>query len=114
MDVELTPSAQRLLTQHVDSVGALDLLLLIHRTRDRDWGVDELCKQLRCPESWAENQLAGLAAAGLVTQPAEGRYRFSRGLEYGPAVDEIARTCRHYRARIVRMIFAGPPDQLAR
>ena len=62
MDVELTSSAQRLLTRHVDSVGALDLLLLIHRTRDRDWGVDELCEQLG-DEHWTPAPLIERLAA---------------------------------------------------
>jgi hypothetical protein len=102
----LTRAAERLITQHIDSVGALDLLLLLHGERERDWSVDELCRALRCPRAWAEDQLARLAAIGLVADVGDGRYEYRRGRQYGPAVDEIARACRRDRAEVTRLVFA--------
>jgi DNA-binding IclR family transcriptional regulator len=101
----LTRAAERLISQHIDSVGALDLLLLLHEGRDRDWSIQELCRTLRCPDGWAEEQLARLAAIGLVAAD-EGRYRYTRGRQYGPAVDQIARACRHDRAAVTKLVFA--------
>jgi hypothetical protein len=104
-NVQLTHAAERLIERHVDSVGALDLLLLVHRERQRDWGLEELCQVLRCPAAWAETQLVGFAAIGLVDE-ADGRFRYRAG-QHGRAVDQIARACRHERAGVVRLIFAG-------
>ena len=97
-DIELTRSAERLIARHIDSVGTLDLLLLVHSGRDRDWDADELCEALRCPASWAAEQIARLKDADLLVEISEGRYRYRRGRRYGPAVDEIARACRRDRA----------------
>jgi hypothetical protein len=105
----LTRSAERLISKHIDSVGALDLLLLLHGGRDRDWSIQELCRTLRCPDGWAEKQLARLDAIGLVSEIGEGRYRYTRGRQYGPAVDEIARACRRDRAAVTRLVFARAP-----
>ena len=85
------------------------MLLVLHHGRDRDWSVAELCRALRCPEGWAEDQLRRLAAIGLVAEEQDGRYRYRRGRQYGPAVDQIARACRHDRAEVTRQIFARAP-----
>jgi hypothetical protein len=102
----LTRAAERLISHHIESVGALDLLLLLHEGRERTYSVGELCDALRCPEAWAEDQLARLAAIELVTAGEDGRYQYRRGREYGPAVDQIARACRRDRAAVTRLIFA--------
>jgi hypothetical protein len=102
----LTRAAERLITRHIDSVGALDLLLVLHGGRARDWSVEELCRELRCPRAWAEDQLARLAAIGLLAEVREDRYQYQRGRQYGRAVDEIARACRRDRAAVTRLIFA--------
>ena len=107
-DVELTRAAQRLIAHHVDSVGALDLLLLLHGGRDRDWSVGELCEQLRCPEPWATEQLDRMLAAGVVAEVAPGRLRHQRGTRHDRAVDEIALACRKNRAALIRLVFARP------
>lgn len=103
----MTPAAERLILQHIDSVGSLDLLLLLHGGRERDWSVTQLCRSVRCPEGWAADQLARLVAIGLVDQKQDGRYEYRSGRRYGPAVDQIARACRRDHAEVTRLIFAA-------
>lgn len=113
--VALTRSAEQLIARHVDSVGALDLLLLVHERRDRDWSAEELCEALRCPEGWAAEQIARLEVLDLLAEVAPDRYRYRRGRRFGAAVDELARACRRDRAEVTRQIFARPPrGQFAR
>jgi hypothetical protein len=107
--VALTRSAEQLIVRHIDSVGALDLLLLVHERRNGDWSAEELCKALRCPEGWAAEQIARLEALDLLGEVAPERYRYRRGRRFGAAVDELARACRHDRAEVTRQIFARPP-----
>lgn len=107
--VHLTRAADRLLAKHVDSVGALDLLLLLHGGRDRAWSSDELCRALRCPEPWVEGQLVQLIGLELLAEVDDGRYQYRRGRRFGPAVDDIARVCRRDRAAVTRRIFARSP-----
>ena len=104
----LTHAAERLIARHIESVGTLDLLLLVHAARDRDWSTEELCEALRCPAAWVPEQIARLEAAGLLVEVSPARYRYTRGRRYGPAVDELARVCRHDRGDVTRLIFARP------
>ncbi|HEX6027076.1 MAG TPA: hypothetical protein VFZ00_34070 [Solirubrobacter sp.] len=105
----LTPAAERLISRHIDSVGALDLLLLLHQGRQRSHSVDEICKALRCPQAWAEDQLSQLERIELVTAVGDDRYRYRRGRRHGTAVDQIARAVRHDRASVTRLVFARAP-----
>jgi hypothetical protein len=98
-----------MIARHVDSAGALDLLLLVHERRDRDWSGEELCEVLRCPAGWAVEQIARLEALDLLGEVAPERYRYRPGRPHGTAVDEIARACRRDRASVTRLIFARPP-----
>ncbi|MEO8689317.1 MAG: hypothetical protein ABI611_14020 [Solirubrobacteraceae bacterium] len=62
---ELPREARRLLREHVDSAGELDLLMLLHGDRARGWTVEQICTALRCPAGWAEPRLEALRGAGL-------------------------------------------------
>jgi hypothetical protein len=106
---ELTRAAERLIAEHVDSVGTLDLLLLLHGGRDRTWTSVELCENLRCPEGWIEGRLALLIHLGLLAEVEDDRYQYRRGRRFGSAVDDIARVCRRNRAAVTRLIFARSP-----
>lgn len=105
----LTRAAQRLIADHVESVGALDMLLLVHAGRDRDWSAEEICEHMRCPDGWADEQIARLIAADLLHEVSGNRYRYNRERRFGPAVDELARVCRHDRGAVTRLIFVRPP-----
>jgi hypothetical protein len=105
-----TRAAERLICRYIESVGALDQLLLLHGGRARDWSIEELCRTLRCPGAWAEEQLARLHEAGLVDDLGEAATGTrAAGRQYGTAVDEIARACRRDRAAVTRLVFARAP-----
>jgi hypothetical protein len=115
--VHLRRAAKELISRHVDSAGSLDLLLLLHARRDRDWSLPELCGALRCPAVWAEEQIQGFMAIGVVIEVSPGRFRYWRESQYATAVDEVARVCRRDRASVTRLIFARsrrPQGQFAR
>jgi hypothetical protein len=110
----LTRAAEKLIAEHIESVGVLDLLLLLHGGRDRAWSSAELCHALRCPEGWIEPQLAALMALDLLTEVQADQFKFRRGRRFGSAVDEIARVCRRDRQVVTRRIFARPPSAVRR
>jgi hypothetical protein len=106
---QLTRAAERLIAEHVESVGTLDLLLLLHGGRGREWSSAELCETLRCPDGWIEGRLAQLIELGLLAEVGDDRYQYRRGGRFGPAVDDIARVCRRDRATVTRRIFTRSP-----
>jgi hypothetical protein len=108
-ETELSSSAERLLGTHIDSVGALDLLLALHDEPRREWTLAEICETLRCPEAWAGEQLERFRAAGLCAPAGSSseRFRYTDG-KWGRAVEELARVYRHDRAAVTRFVFAQP------
>jgi hypothetical protein len=107
-DVALSPAAERFMARHVDSVGTLDLLTLLHDGGARDWTLPDLCAELRCPSAWAVRQLGRLALLDLVLQPEPGLHRFSSSGRHFAAVAEIVRAYRQQRGAVVRWVFAAP------
>lgn len=98
--------------ENVRSVWALELLLLLRRSPERAWGVEELLGELRASTSIVGDNLARFERAGLVLRTEDGRYRFE------PAAPALARLCDEldhaYRERSVAVINAivTPPDRL--
>ena len=98
--------------EHVRSVWALELLLLLRRTPDRVWSPDELVRELRASTTLVNANLPALERAGLVVLTEEGRTRYS------PAAPVLAQLCDRleeaYRQRPVAVInmIAAPADRL--
>ena len=78
-DFALGPVDQDLLgfiREHIGSVWALELLLLMRRHPDRDWAAETLVAELRASTSLVRDNVARLQRAGLIISTDEGRYRF--------------------------------------
>ncbi len=106
---ELSPAAKRFLADHVNSVMALELLLLLRRERDSTWTAKTVTRELRCAETWAAAQLDALHAVGL-TQPdaaVDGGYRFTLDEQQASVLDEIADAHRRRRSSIIRLIVSS-------
>ena len=102
----LTRDAERLIARHVDSVGVLDLLLLLRGAPDRSWTRDAIREELACPLGWAERELERLRHGGLARHDGGG-YRYApSSARQRAAIDSLARACRSDRAAVTRLIFA--------
>jgi DNA-binding IclR family transcriptional regulator len=102
----LTRDAERLIERHVDSVGMLDLLLLLRSRPARAWTTAELCQELRCPREWALAELRRLRDAGFATWDGD-RHRYAPASPAArAAADDLAGAWRRDRAAVTRLIFA--------
>ena len=96
--------------EHVRSVWAVELLLILKRDPDRVWPPGDLVRELRASHSLVVDNLQRFERSGLVTR-AEGD-----GWKYAPAsplLDELAAKLEGaYRERPVSVInlIAAPPD----
>jgi hypothetical protein len=98
--------------QSIGSVWALELLLLLQRSRARVWHADELVRELRSSQTIVEVALTQLQAGGLVTQSESGYF-------YQPASSDLERLAdglqRVYAAKpisVVKAIMTAPNDKL--
>ena len=88
---------------HLDSVSALETLLLLHREPDRSWTADDVARALVSRPQAAAGFLRQLRDHGLVSEH-EGRFR------YAPhrAVDALAETYASRRHTVIGLIFDRP------
>ena len=106
VDQGLTREAERLIERHVESVGTLDLLLLLRAQPSRAWTRDQLCVELRCPPGWVEDELERLRDAGLVAAD-DGGHRYAPATpRLRAAMDGVAGAWRRDRAHVARLILA--------
>jgi len=97
----LTSDAERLIARHVDSVGVLDLLLLLRGEPSRVWTRDGVACQLACPLGWAERELERLRHGGFARAEPGGyqRTRARRGGQRGARLE--ARSCSDHAADLL-------------
>lgn len=98
--------------EHIRSVWALELLLLLKRDPERRWTPDELVRELRASTPLIASNLQALQRAGLTACEEDGRCR------YAPAASVLDKLSNEleaaYRERPVALInvIASPPDKL--
>lgn len=79
--------ARRLIERHIDSVGRLDLLLVLYGDPRERWSGDRMAKQMRTPLRWTVAQMEALREAGIAGVEGNGD---DRAWSYDPADDETA------------------------
>ena len=101
----------RFIREHVPSVWALRLLLLIRTPPLRTWSPGELVRELRASDLVVANVLSRFQDDGLVVIDPERRYRFAaeRGLD--DLCDALADAYR-LRPFAVRRAIMAPDNQL--
>jgi hypothetical protein len=92
---------QAFIRSSVRSVWALELLLLLKRTPDREWAADALVRELRASDTVVSDALSHFETTGLVRR-GEGGYA------YAPVSPVLAECCdaleRLYRERPVAVV----------
>lgn len=115
MDKEaLPPETVRLIRSHIESVGQLEILLLLHAARDTAFTPNEINESLRSNIDSVEQRLASLVNSELVVR-LEG---VPKRYQYGPsnpdqarAVDRLAQSYITHRVRVIELLYS-PPDRM--
>jgi hypothetical protein len=94
------------------SVWALELLLMLRRTRGRSWGASEILKELRSSEVVVVEALNNLIAAGLVVEEDRARYRYNASGRLEEAISDLERLYELKPAVVMRQIVNSPNTQL--
>ena len=105
---------QRLIEEHFETSTDVDVLLLVHRQRDRGWDASEVATALRRHPEQTERILARMAASGLLRWAGSG-YRYAPATpRLDGAVDALAALHPTYRQTIVAHIFSSANDRRRR
>ncbi len=109
MTDDVPESVRAFLASHIDSLDHLKVLLLLHGSQERRWGVEEIAASLGLSAEVTAQRLARLCGRMLIIQedrdiplfrfaPRDGRLRTS--------VDLLALVCHQRRAQVTALIAA--------
>jgi hypothetical protein len=109
-ELGIPPDIRRLIDEYIDSVEKLEILLLLHRTRPRQWRPAAISAELRTSEHSAALRLAELAAVGLAQATGEPvtTYAFAGEADAQAAVAKLAAVYDERRVSVITAIFSKP------
>ena len=114
-DETIPAHVRAFITEYVDSVMQLEVLLLVAKQPQRGWAASDLARELRIDPAWVDAQLRGMSAQGLM-EPATGspaHYRFQpRTPDLGRAVADLTGAYADRRVTVIGLIFSKPVDKL--
>lgn len=97
----------------IQSVWALELLLLLKRDADRRWTVPDLVREMRASNPLVTGVIITFEAAGLVRREEDGAYVYAPA---APALAELSNQLEvayaHRPAAVVKAILSSPNDKL--
>ena len=110
----IAPAVQRFIAERIDSVGQLEVLLLVRSEPERRWSASEVSRELRSESTWAEVQLEYLRVEGLLVATRSNRptYRYDRARsELETVVKQVSDAFEDQRAEVIKLIFSQRPSE---
>lgn len=110
-------AARRLISDHIESVAQLEVLLLLRGDREREWTAHDIAASLRTAPELAEASLGRMSRAGLlgVEIDADGRpcFRYAPAVPAtSAAVDQLAAAYATHKTAVIAFIFSGETDSI--
>jgi hypothetical protein len=100
------------LRRSLDSVEGLEMLFLLHGTREREWAAEEINAELRSSALAVQDRLDNLERRGLVRRQENGSYRFDERSPDAPLVAELALEFARRPFTIMNLILQNPTDRI--
>jgi hypothetical protein len=114
-DSDLSEDVKKFITEHINSLEQLEVLLLLHRHPEKAWTAHDVSQELRLSPTSVAMRLANLEKRGLlaVSESSDPLYRYQpQKPDFEPAVDNLAQAYPDYRFTIINPIFSKPLDKI--
>jgi hypothetical protein len=112
---EFPADVRSFITDHINSVEQLEVLLLLRRGADKEWNAAAVSQLLYTPPEAAARRLADLAALGLlaVSTIDEPFYRYQPGTrEQAALVGRLAQLYEERRVSVISLIYSKPNENV--
>ncbi len=101
------------LSDCIESVSQLELLLFIFERKDTIWKADELSRELRTHSTMASRQMELLYQKGILSKTSEGQFKYAPTRpEIHQRVSSLFNIYHERPVAIVTFIFTKPEDKL--
>lgn len=114
-NAEISDDVRTMITQRIDSVVQLELLLLLQSHANRSWTPDEVARELRIDSTASQAQLVQLVARGLASRSEADPNSFKYQPSNSALDATVAKLASEYAARrvsIISLIYSKPADTL--
>ena len=111
-----TKCVSEFISHYIDSVETVDVLLLLHNHRDREWSASQVSLELRSNPASAAKRLADLCLRGIfeIRVTPELVYRYAPKTEaLAEMVDEFSLVYVKHRVSVIKLIFSKPLDRVS-
>jgi hypothetical protein len=113
MPEEIPVELRSFLTENIESVAQLELLLLLRQEAERAWPVSAAAQALYISEEMTTPLLSRLRTTGLLATDAEGRFRFApQTPQLARLADELAELYQLRRVTVIGLIHSAPVNKL--
>jgi hypothetical protein len=115
MSEEFPADLKQFITQHIESLAELEMLLLLRQDPQRWWEPAEVAKVLYTSEQVCASQLAALARRGFfeASPPPEARYRYRpASADIDRLLAALAATYQERRVAVITLIYSKPVDKV--
>jgi biotin operon repressor len=106
MPPDIPADVRQFLAEHIDSVGVLDVLLLLRAAPEKPWSAVEVGRALVTGETAAATHLERLRAHRLAVD-VDGAYRYAPPLDQEATVDALAECFTRRRHTVIGLIYGG-------
>ena len=105
---------RRFIAAEIESVGQLEVLLLLRGVADKTWTADEVARALVMQAPSVATWLDQMAARGLL-RAGGGGYRFAPpAADVEHTIDRLAESYATYRVAVIAAIFSRPSEGVTR
>jgi hypothetical protein len=111
----LPEDVKKFITEHINSLEQLEVLLLLHNRQDKEWTAQDVSQELRLSPTSVATRLADLQTRGLltVTESSNPLYRYHpQKPDFEPTVNSLAELYPDYRFTVINLIFSKPLDKI--
>ena len=103
------------ITENLDSIGQLEVLLLIYSNPDKKWNAATISEEMRSSENSAQQHLDYLCSRGLIVkhdQMPNLYYWVQNDEQMKKTLDHLAQNYRTYQVAIISLIYNKPVDRI--
>lgn len=112
MPDDISADIQRFLADNIRSIAQLELLLMLHRERQRTWTVADAAKELYTAVSMTEPLLESLRAIGMVKLQRDQYQYAPRSKQLDDTVGELSQLYQQRRVTVINLIYSAPVKKL--
>lgn len=101
-----------LLTDHIDSVGHLEVLLTFFNNKNRSWSPLSMSHELRSNETIIRQQMLKLSESGFIQEIQKDEFKYSPSEKLDARVDHLCQTYKVMSVAVIAFIYEKPTDKL--